>query len=137
VTIAVRSWTSVSTYAFSDLADRPASMPNTVPAVSAGSHAWRSPRRPSTTATSTSGTNTARIGVCRPTIEPSVSTVSRGSSLTPEVISARVTIGMARAPNATGAVLAISATVAALSGGKPSAMSITALMATGVPKPGG
>ncbi len=51
------------------------------------------------------------------------------------VISARVTIGMAMAPKATGAVLATSATEAALIGLKPSAISITAVMATGVPKP--
>ena len=48
---------------------------------------------------------------------------------------ARVVIGTASAPNATGAVLATSATVAALSGRKPSAMSMTELIATGVPKP--
>ena len=51
------------------------------------------------------------------------------------VISARVTIGTAIAPKATGAVLATSATEAALMGWKPSVMSITAVMATGVPKP--
>ena len=44
-------------------------------------------------------------------------------------------IGTAIAPNATGAVFATSATAAALIGLKPSAMSITAVMATGVPKP--
>ena len=77
----------------------------------------------------------ARIGVCRPTIAPSVSTVSPGSLLAPDETSARVTIGVASAPNATGAVLAISATAAALIGWKPSAISITTVMATGVPKP--
>lgn len=44
-------------------------------------------------------------------------------------------IGMASAPKATGAVLATSATLAALTGLNPSAMSMTAVMATGVPKP--
>ena len=48
---------------------------------------------------------------------------------------ASVVIGTASAPKATGAVLATSASVAALSGRKPRAMSITELMATGVPKP--
>ena len=48
---------------------------------------------------------------------------------------ARVMIGVARAPKATGAVLAMSATAAALIGWKPIAMSITTVMATGVPKP--
>jgi hypothetical protein len=51
------------------------------------------------------------------------------------VISARVTIGMAMAPKATGAVLATSATEAALMGEKPRPISITAEIATGVPKP--
>ena len=46
-----------------------------------------------------------------------------------------MTIGVARAPKATGAVLAISATAAALIGWKPIAMSMTTVMATGVPKP--
>jgi hypothetical protein len=42
---------------------------------------------------------------------------------------------MAIAPNATGAVFATRATAAALIGLKPSAISMTAVMATGVPKP--
>ena len=46
-----------------------------------------------------------------------------------------MTIGIASAPKATGAVLATSATVAALTGLKPSDMSMTTEMATGVPKP--
>ncbi len=46
-----------------------------------------------------------------------------------------VTIGVASAPNATGAVLATSASTAAFSGRKPSAMSMTEVIATGVPKP--
>ena len=44
-------------------------------------------------------------------------------------------IGVASAPNATGAVLAISATDAARIGEKPSAISMTTVTATGVPKP--
>ena len=44
-------------------------------------------------------------------------------------------IGIAMAPKATGAVLATRASEAALIGRKPSAISITALIATGVPKP--
>ena len=44
-------------------------------------------------------------------------------------------MGVASAPNATGAVLATSARTAAFSGRKPSAISMTLLMATGVPKP--
>ena len=48
---------------------------------------------------------------------------------------ASVTIGVASAPNATGAVLAMSATDAAWIGRKPSAISMTTVIATGVPKP--
>ena len=44
-------------------------------------------------------------------------------------------IGTAIAPNATGDVLATSAIAAAFIGEKPSAMSITEQIATGVPKP--
>jgi hypothetical protein len=44
-------------------------------------------------------------------------------------------IGIAIAPKATGAVLATSASAAALIGLNPSATSITEQMATGVPKP--
>ena len=42
---------------------------------------------------------------------------------------------MAIEPNATGAVLPISDSATAFSGWKPSASSITEVMATGVPKP--
>ena len=48
---------------------------------------------------------------------------------------ASVVIGVASAPKATGAVFATSATTAALSGRNPSAMSITVVIATGVPNP--
>ena len=86
-----------------------------------------------------SGTTSARIGVCRPTIAPSVprafASERRGSLLTPETIGASVTIGMASAPNATGAVFATRATTAALRGLKPSDISMTTEIATGVPKP--
>ena len=51
------------------------------------------------------------------------------------VTSASVMIGVAIAPNATGAVLATSASAAALIGLKPTAIIITAVIATGVPKP--
>ena len=86
------------------------------------------PRMPSTMPMRISGTNSARIGVWRPTIAPR-------SSFGSPVISPSVMIGMAIAPNATGAVLATSATAAALIGWKPSAISMTAVIATGVPKP--
>ena len=51
------------------------------------------------------------------------------------VILPRVVIGTAMAPKATGAVLATNATDAALIGEMPTAISITAVTATGVPKP--
>ncbi len=44
-------------------------------------------------------------------------------------------IGLPRPPNATGAVFATSATVAALSGWKPIAISMTAQIAIGEPPP--
>ena len=78
--------------------------------------------------TSTSGTNTASTGVCRPTID---ATWFSGRPLT----CASVMIGTAIAPNATGAVLATSARIAARIGAKPSATSITDVIATGAPKP--
>ena len=51
------------------------------------------------------------------------------------VISDSVVIGIAIAPNATGAVFATRAIAAALIGRNPSAIIITAVIATGVPKP--
>ncbi len=75
-----------------------------------------------------SGTISASSGVWRPTIPP------RSSTGRP-VTSDSVVIGTAMAPNATGAVLATSATAAALMGRKPRAINITAVIATGVPKP--
>ena len=70
----------------------------------------------------------ASTGVWRPTTAPRVS----GEIF---VTSPSVMIGVAIAPKATGAVLATRATAAALSGARPRAMSITDVMATGVPKP--
>ena len=67
-------------------------------------------------------------GESRPTAalsEPS------GSAVTP----ASVTIGVARAPNATGAVLATRQRPAAVNAGSPRAASNDADTATGVPKP--
>ena len=51
------------------------------------------------------------------------------------VVSDNVVIGMPIAPKGTGAVLATSASAAALSGLKPSAIIITEVIATGAPKP--
>ena len=98
------------------------------PPTSAAGQTARTPRQPSTIPTRISGTNSASSGVWRPTIAP------RSSCGIP-VSSASVTIGVAIAPNATGAVLATSAIAAALIGLKPTAISITAVIATGVPNP--
>ncbi len=101
---------------------------NANPPTSAAGQTARTPRMPSTMPTRISGTNTASRGVWRPTIAPR-------SSFGRSVREASVTIGVAIAPNATGAVLATSATAAACSGLKPTAISITAVIATGAPKP--
>src|SRR6185369_10302298 len=103
-------------------------MAKTTPQTTATGQVSRTPRHPSTIATNASGTNSARIGVCLPTIAPKVSLDS------PDTLP-RVSIGVAMAPNATGAVLAVSASTAAFNGLNPSAISITEVTATGVPKP--
>ena len=84
------------------------------------------PARPSTMNTSTSGTNTRAAGSAARPSRP-------GRRCGRPVTVASVVIGTASAPNATGAVLATSATVAALIGLKPSAISMTLVIATGVP----
>ena len=87
------------------------------------------PRQPSTMPTRISGTISARNGVWRPTIAPRS---SFGRSVSP----ASVMIGIAIAPNATGAVLATSATDGGLHRLEAERRSsITAVIATGVPKP--
>ena len=72
--------------------------------------------------------NTASSGVCRPTIEAS-------SCSGRPVTVASVVIGTASAPKATGAVFASRATTAALIGLNPRPISMTLVIATGVPKP--
>ena len=67
-------------------------------------------------------------GNCRPAIAESCIS---GSPVT----FANVTIGVPSAPNATGAVLAISVRPAASSGGKPAPISRAPEIATGVPNP--
>jgi hypothetical protein len=78
--------------------------------------------------TSRNGTSTASSGACRPAIAP------RSSGFRP-VTEPRIVTGLPIPPKATGAVLASSAMVAAFSGAKPAAMSITAQMAIGEPPP--
>jgi len=102
--------------------------PNETPATRAIGQVCRSPRRPSTRNTRISGTTAASTGVCRPAIWASVCT---SMPVTPE----SAMIGAPIAPKATGAVLAISDTIAAFSGFIPAAISIAIEMATGAPKP--
>ncbi len=102
--------------------------PKTTPPISAGGQASRRPRRPSTMATSARGTTADKIGVWRPTMAPKVSVGK------PETF-ASVMMGVAIAPNATGAVLATSDSAAAFSSPKPRASNITEVTATGVPNP--
>ncbi len=78
--------------------------------------------------TSANGTINAKKGVWRPTIW------LRWCTGRP-VTWASVVIGIAMAPNATGAVSATSATAAARSGVSPMPTSITPQIATGVPNP--
>ena len=98
------------------------------PPTTATGHVCLMPRRPSTMPIRISGTISARKGVWRPTIAPR-------SPLSSPVISDSVVIGMAIAPKATGAVFATRAIEAALIGLNPRPIIITAVIATGVPKP--
>ncbi len=96
--------------------------------MSAAGQTARNPRRPSTMNTRMNGRIKARNGVWRPTMLLRCWT---GRPVTcPSVV-----IGMAMAPNATGAVSATSATATARSGLRPSPTSMTLQMAGGVPKP--
>ena len=98
------------------------------PMTSAASHASLSPRTPSMMNSRMNGTMTAKNGAWWPTTAP-IRAGSRPVS-TPAVV-----IGMAIAPNATGAVLAMSTTVAVFRGLSPSARIMVAVIATGAPKP--
>ncbi len=101
---------------------------NAKPVTSAIGHTWRTPRRPSTSSSNRIGTNQASTGVCRPT------TAAISVAGIPVRFPA-VVIGIAMAPNATGAVFATSTVTAARIGGMPIAMSIAPVIATGAPKP--
>ncbi len=99
-----------------------------MPQTSVAGRVARTPRHRSMMNTSAIGTNTPSSGVWRPTI---CASVCSGMAVT----AASVVIGTASAPKATGAVFATSATVAALIGLNPNAISMTLVIATGVPKP--
>lgn len=101
---------------------------NAPPVTSAAGHAWTSPRLPSMIIMRKKGTAIAKNGAWWPTTAP----MCAGSR---PVRLPAVVIGMATAPNATGAVFAMRHTTAVLSGLSPRASTIVAVMATGAPNP--
>src|SRR5206468_4573596 len=101
---------------------------NVPPHTNTAGHTERRPRQPLIVTTSHAGTISETNGSCRPAMIP---IVVAGMPVT----AASVRIGVPIAPNATGAVLAISESPAAYSGVKPSPISSAEQIATGVPKP--
>ncbi|VVO45225.1 hypothetical protein PS710_06601 [Pseudomonas fluorescens] len=85
-------------------------------------------RQPAKAQISQNGTITEKNGNCRPTI------IDSSISSSPVTL-ARVMIGVPKAPNATGAVLAINARPDAASGENPSPIRMAPVTATGVPNP--
>ena len=106
------------------------------PATSTAGNTPSIPRQPDRSTTRYAGMMTEKNGNWRPTMAESaivVDSTSRpriGASSPPSVVT-----GMPSDPNATGAVLATSASTAALMGSNPSPTSIEAVMATGAPNP--
>ncbi|MNL18350.1 hypothetical protein D3C87_1394930 [compost metagenome] len=86
------------------------------------------PRKPANAQISQNGTSTEKNGSWRPIIAES-------TVCSMPVTDERPMIGAPSAPNATGAVLAISARPEAASGEKPSPIRMAPVTATGVPKP--
>jgi hypothetical protein len=101
---------------------------NATPATRAAGHTPAIPRRPAKAATTQNGTRTAKNGSCRPTM------AERSITSSP-VTAPRARIGVPSAPNATGAVFAMSERQDAAIGVKPSWMRRAAVTATGVPNP--
>src|SRR5215207_3699625 len=95
---------------------------------------WKRPAGATSSASSGSAGDQIRRKPTMHAVEKSDATMSV-SSTEMKFEQANCAIANAIAPNATGAVLATSASDAAFIGRKPRAISITALMATGVPKP--
>ena len=110
------------------LLHRNCTIANDPPQTSTAGHTLRRPRHPLIVTISHAGTISETNGSCRPAIWLSV---NAGNSVT----AARVRMGVPMAPNATGAVLAMSASPAACSGVKPRPIISAAQIATGVPKP--
>jgi hypothetical protein len=98
------------------------------PHTSSAGQTPRTPRQPAITHTNQAGTNSEKIGSCRPTMA-----LSRIASS--PVTSPSVRMGVPSAPKATGDVLANSDRPAACNGRKPAPISSAAEMATGVPNP--
>src|SRR6185437_775147 len=86
------------------------------------------PRKPANAQINQNGTSSEKNGSCRPTIALSC---FRSNPVTP----CRPINGAPRAPNATGAVLAINERPDAESGEKPNPIKIAPVTATGVPNP--
>ena len=101
---------------------------NDPPDTATAGHTSRRPRQPLITTISHAGTMIDTNGSCRPTIA-----LSAGTGRPVTAASAR--IGVPMAPNATGAVLAMSDRLPASSAGKPRPTSSAAEIATGVPNP--
>ena len=88
-------------------------MANDKPAVNAAGQTLIIPRKPAIAQITQKGTISENNGNCRPTIADSLSTSM-------SVTAAKAIIGVPRAPNATGAVFAISDSPQAARGLKPS-----------------
>src|SRR4051812_45915661 len=101
---------------------------NVPPHTSTAGHTPRNPRHPLMVTTSHAGTITDTKGNWRPAIAPRV---AAGIPVT----AASVRIGVPIAPNATGAVLAMSDSPAAYSGVNPRPINNAEQIATGVPNP--
>ena len=110
------------------LETRNCSAANGTPAMRIAGQMPSIPRHPANAATSQNGTSTEKNGSCRPTMPLKA---WRSRPLT--ALSAMS--GVPSAPNATGAVLAMSERPDAARGAKPRPMSSAPVTATGVPKP--
>src|SRR5882672_12160466 len=91
--------------------------PKEIPQTNAAGQISFVARAPAKAQISQNGTITENSGNCRPTMAPSLMTSSPVAAASP-------TIGVPSAPNATGAVLAMSERPAAASGEKPSPIRI-------------
>ena len=99
-----------------------------MPAVSAAGQTPSMPRKPAIAQTTQNGTSSEKNGSCRPTMAESL-------SLSIPVTPSSAMMGVPRAPNATGAVFAMSDKPAAESGLNPNCIRMAAVTATGVPNP--